>query len=293
MTAEQLIEARRMADAASSLFRLPLGAQTWRGSAGDFAGNGVGSSMDFQDQRLYAPGDDPRHINWQAYARTGQYTMKLYREEVRPLIDLIVDVSQSMFFEPQKAQRSAELIYLMALLSERSGASLHITFISGKHSREISLQALLGHHWWDIASSLQEKDPNSAPTIQSIPLRSTALRIFVSDLLYPGNPEEQLRGLTARKGRLLTFSPYLLSEEQPDWSGNFEFIDAESQARHRCRIQTSQLNAYRKAYAQHFTLWTEQARKHQAILTRVGSEPELVNALKRAALPVNALEIRN
>ncbi|MFN9663179.1 MAG: DUF58 domain-containing protein, partial [Akkermansiaceae bacterium] len=26
--------------------------------------------MDFQDHRSYSPGDDPRHINWQAYART-------------------------------------------------------------------------------------------------------------------------------------------------------------------------------------------------------------------------------
>ncbi|MEJ6642028.1 MAG: DUF58 domain-containing protein [Akkermansiaceae bacterium] len=40
----------------------------------------MGSALYFQDHRAYSPGDDPRHINWQAYARTGQYTMKLYRE---------------------------------------------------------------------------------------------------------------------------------------------------------------------------------------------------------------------
>ena len=49
-----------------------------------FSGSGTGSSLDFQDHRAYSPGDDPRHINWQAYARTGSYTMKLFREEVRP-----------------------------------------------------------------------------------------------------------------------------------------------------------------------------------------------------------------
>ena len=61
-------------------FSLPLKDRNWRGSSGDYAGTGVGSSLDFQDHRSYMPGDDPRHINWQAYARTGNYSLKLYRE---------------------------------------------------------------------------------------------------------------------------------------------------------------------------------------------------------------------
>ena len=65
--------------------------------------------MDFQDHRSYSPGDDPRHINWQAYARTGSYTLKLFREEIRPIVDLVLDVSPSMFFTPEKDKRSTEL----------------------------------------------------------------------------------------------------------------------------------------------------------------------------------------
>ncbi|MEO0417124.1 MAG: DUF58 domain-containing protein, partial [Verrucomicrobiota bacterium] len=76
-------------------FQLPLKDRTWQGNSGDFKGRGTGSSLDFQDHRNYIPGDDPRHINWQAYARTGSYTMKLYREEVRPVVDIIFDVSES------------------------------------------------------------------------------------------------------------------------------------------------------------------------------------------------------
>lgn len=72
--------ARALADR----FSLPLNDRNWRGNPGDYAGIGVGSSLDFQDHRNYLPGDDPRHINWQAFARTGDYTLKLYREEVRP-----------------------------------------------------------------------------------------------------------------------------------------------------------------------------------------------------------------
>src|SRR5678815_4777076 len=77
----------------AALFRLPLRQRVWRGGSGVFMGRGTGASLDFQDHRAYAPGDDPRHINWQAYARTGQYSMKLFREEGRALIDIVLDVS--------------------------------------------------------------------------------------------------------------------------------------------------------------------------------------------------------
>ena len=111
MTREQLQQCHARAMAATGRLRLPLRSRVWRGQAGEFNGGGTGSSLDFQDHRSYLPGDDPRHNNWQAYARTGHYTMKLFREEVRPVVDLIFDVSESMFFDPAKAARSAELFY--------------------------------------------------------------------------------------------------------------------------------------------------------------------------------------
>ena len=90
--------------------KLPFRQQRWRGHAGEFMGSGTGSSLDFHDHRVYLPGDDPRQINWQAYARTGTYSMKLYREEVRPLVDMVLDVSASMFAFPSKEQRALELL---------------------------------------------------------------------------------------------------------------------------------------------------------------------------------------
>jgi uncharacterized protein (DUF58 family) len=61
--------------AAAQRLRLPFRSRTWRGESGNWQGAGVGSSIDFQDHRQYLPGDDPRYIDWQAYARTGHYTM--------------------------------------------------------------------------------------------------------------------------------------------------------------------------------------------------------------------------
>src|SRR3954466_11348604 len=95
--------ARHGALAAAARWRLPFSRQAWRGPAGSWLGAGSGSSMDFADHRNYMPGDDPRHIHWQAYARSGALTMKLYRAEVAPMVDIAVDISASMTFTPAKA----------------------------------------------------------------------------------------------------------------------------------------------------------------------------------------------
>src|SRR3954452_10005398 len=121
---------RRMKSAAEHV-SLPFRARTWRGQAGSLLGVGAGSSIDFQDHRPYLPGDDPRYIDWRAYARTGHYIMKLYREEVSPLLDLVLDVSPSMFFEPAKALRVLELFAFAAESAHRSGAALRAYAIAG------------------------------------------------------------------------------------------------------------------------------------------------------------------
>ena len=98
-------------------------------------GSGVGSSLDFQDHRNYLPGDDPRHINWQAYARTGNYSMKLYREEVRPMVDILFDVSDSMFFDPAKETRALELFYFANFAAMKTGASTLVYAVKAGHQQ--------------------------------------------------------------------------------------------------------------------------------------------------------------
>ena len=110
--------------AAARRVRLPLRNRTWRGEGGNWQGAGVGSSIDFQDHRPYLPGDDPRYIDWQAYARTGHYSMKLYREEVSPRVDVALDVSESMFFDDAKRERSLELFFFCAESALQAGSSL-------------------------------------------------------------------------------------------------------------------------------------------------------------------------
>src|SRR5437588_11544487 len=64
--------------------------------SGPALGARAGSSLEFRDYRGYEPGDDLRHVDWNAFARTDQLSVKLYREEVSPHLDLLIDGSRSM-----------------------------------------------------------------------------------------------------------------------------------------------------------------------------------------------------
>lgn len=290
-TREQLSDALSTATAVAGQLRLPLNSRVWRGQAGEFRGAGVGSSLDFQDHRDYSPGDDPRHINWQAYARTGQYTMKLYREEVRPLVDLFLDVSQSMWVDDEKAQRTAELLYFFTANAQKSGASLQVSGVLGDTVRAISLESIMTHHWIEEVKELAADDATRPPCLDLVKSRANAIRVFISDLLFEGEPASFLRSLHARQGSGIIFAPFMKSEADPGWTGTYDFIDAEKESRHPHQISPGVLDRYLKAYRNHFSLWEQEARRFQVSLARIDCGTELFSSFNQQAVRTGALEI--
>lgn len=288
LAALQLCHSRALA--ATGRVRLPLRSRVWRGQAGEFTGGGTGSSMDFQDHRAYSPGDDPRHINWQAYARTGSYTMKLFREEVRPVVDLILDASESMFFDEKKAARTAELFYLIAESSQAAGASLAVHAVRGDATLALDPASLRSHQWLATARALPATDSAKAPELTRLRLRGNAIRVFLSDLLFAADPELILRHLGQRHGSVIVLAPFLETEARPAWSGNYEFIDPEKNSYHPHRIEPATLRRYQEAYVNHFALWKQHARRHQAAFARIPAEEDLSTVLFREAVPSGALE---
>ena len=75
---------------AAAAFRLAMPRTPVGGRVGERLGSGTGSSLEFQDYRPYVPGDDLRHVDWAAYARSELLAVRLYREEVAPRIDLVL-----------------------------------------------------------------------------------------------------------------------------------------------------------------------------------------------------------
>ena len=55
-----------------------------------------GFSVEFSQYRQYMPGDDTKHIDWKAYARTDRYYIKQFEEETNLNCYLLLDASESM-----------------------------------------------------------------------------------------------------------------------------------------------------------------------------------------------------
>ncbi|WP_295442451.1 DUF58 domain-containing protein [uncultured Thiodictyon sp.] len=75
-----------------------------------------GRGMEFDESRVYQPGDDPRNMDWRVTARTGTPHVKLFREERERPVWLLVDQGMSMRFGTRVAYKSVIAARAAALL---------------------------------------------------------------------------------------------------------------------------------------------------------------------------------
>ena len=72
--------------------------------------------MEFDESRVYQPGDDPRNMDWRVTARAGTPHVKLFREERERPVWLLVDQGPSMRFGTRVAFKSVVAARVAALL---------------------------------------------------------------------------------------------------------------------------------------------------------------------------------
>lgn len=61
-----------------------------------------GFSVEFSEHRKYNPGDDPKDIDWQIYAKTDKYYVKKFEAETNITGYLVMDLSSSMGYTYQQ-----------------------------------------------------------------------------------------------------------------------------------------------------------------------------------------------
>lgn len=61
-----------------------------------------GQGLEFEENRHYQPGDEPRLLNWRLYARTGALHSKVFSEERRPQLCLLLDRRAAMRFATRR-----------------------------------------------------------------------------------------------------------------------------------------------------------------------------------------------
>ncbi|MCC6677205.1 MAG: DUF58 domain-containing protein [Phycisphaerales bacterium] len=103
-----------------------------------------GRSVEFDDFREYAAGDDPRHIDWNVYARLDRLFIKLFREEEDLALHLIVDVSPSMDAGlPSKLVFAARLAMALSYIGLVNHNRVSLSLFGGDPARPVQQLAPL------------------------------------------------------------------------------------------------------------------------------------------------------
>lgn len=92
--------------------------------SGNYLSRFKGRGMEFDEARLYQPGDDIRSIDWRVTARTGKTHTKIFREERERPIFISVDHRSAMQFATRgvfKSVLAAKLAALLAWTAENHG----------------------------------------------------------------------------------------------------------------------------------------------------------------------------
>lgn len=102
-----------------------------------------GRGMEFDEVRMYQPGDDIRSIDWRVTAHTGKTHTKLFREECERPVFISVDYRSSMQFATQgvfKSVQAAKLAALLAWVAERHNDKIGGQIFTDTACRELKPQ---------------------------------------------------------------------------------------------------------------------------------------------------------
>lgn len=197
-----------------------------------------GFSVQFSEHRRYTPGDDPKLIDWLAYAKTDRYFVKRYEAETNLTGYLVMDLSRSMGYSyRQKLTKfqygiclAAALCYLMVTQQDPVGL---ITFDDIVRAR-LPARSRRGH-LADVLGQLARLEPAGQADIGAslihvaALLKHQSLVMVFSDLL--GDPATIMAGLNRlRHGGHDVIMFHVLDEAEVHFpfKGPVEFYEPES-----------------------------------------------------------------
>lgn len=207
-------------EAVARAYRLRMPERQKLFMAGDLAGRRTGSSIEYQDRKDYVPGDDLRHVDWRAFARTDRLTIKLYREEIAPRVDIVIDTSCSMESTPEKWELAVRLAYFFHILSQQCHAVVQ--------THELGAQFIPLLHPLDAERSARTRVASPLPLLEAAPaVRRGGLKVVISDFLFPFEPRE-LRRVFRSADRVVLLQVLSAFEADPQQGGQWRLQEAET-----------------------------------------------------------------
>lgn len=251
----------------------------------------AGHGVELADYRSYAPGDDYRHIDWNAYARTERLLLRLFEQEEDLGVSLLLDGSASMGMAGSagglsKLARGKQLVAALAYvaLSGLDRVSIHALGVD----EEARMPAARGKAQIFTALAFLkrleahgETDLGAAVTRFIARQKRRGLAVLISDLYDPKGIEQAISALRYARFELHVIRIVDEAELSPALRGDVELIDSETGATRSVTITPALLARYRAALQAHATRIEGFCRdKHVPLHTVSTSEPLDTAALR-------------
>lgn len=212
--------------------RIAMKAYVRGGVGGVRRSRALGDSAEFSDFREYAPGDDLRRIDWNAYARFDRLFLKLFMEEQEMHITLILDASASMGYgEPSKWAFAVEAAQMLSYLAAAGGDRFSLSVLNGE--KLLQSPAYAGRQGYAQASAFLETIRPMSVTqlsraVARMPLKSSrGMCVLISDLFSEDGCEGALDSLLYRKQQAALVHVLSRDEMEPELNGALRLVDSE------------------------------------------------------------------
>jgi uncharacterized protein (DUF58 family) len=253
-------------------YALAIPRDAMQGTTGCRLSSHAGSSLDFKDFREYEPGDDLRRIDWGAYARSDKLIVKLYREEVSPHLDLLLDTSRSINMpDSRKAEGFLKLAGLFSSAAANAGCS-HKAWSAGNMVIPLPNGNRPASEWQppEFNGTIS---PSEAIHLPPPPRwRRRGIRILLSDLLWEDDPMLFLRPFADGAAAVHIIQILTRNEIDPDLQGNSRLVDIESDQQQEVFIDTLTRSRYCEALARHQQQWHSACRRTGATFSIITAE---------------------
>lgn len=235
-----------------------------------------GRSLDVVEWREYQPGDDPRTIDVQAWARLDQVLVRLYEADVDLRIQLVVDTSASMGLgqKLRQASRVAASIGVAALVRNESVSVCTLADPVPRRFRSRSaLAAFLA-----LVGSWTPEGPT--PLIEharrlTASTRRAGMVVVVSDFLTAESLDAVDR-LAARREQVVAVQVVAGSDEDPDVLGEVQLVDVETGARVDVDLSPAVIEEFRARRLAARQALGDRLARHGGMLIVVDSSDDLL-----------------
>jgi uncharacterized protein (DUF58 family) len=243
-----------------------------------------GSSPEFADFRNYVEGDDLRRVDWNAYARLDQLFVRLHTGEEMGTLTLLLDRSPSMqTSEPHKSLAAARVAAALSYIGLRSHDRVALVGWSGRIDRQIPPQAGVRslRRLWDCIEDIMARpgSPTDFSAMRSYRAPGPGTVVVISDFLTETDVHEGLQSLALYGDRVAIIQILGPEELHPDFAGDWQLIDVESDASVDVTVAQRSVHRYLANLAEHTEGLRETCRRLGVAFVRLSSADSLQEVL--------------